>query len=167
MDFLADVCRDWEAVTEVVEKNRIRVVNLRSGVVLSPQGGALARMLFPFKMGGGGPIGDGTQYMSWITLEDLVQAIYYAIRTEALTGPVNAVAPGAVTNGAFGKTLGRVLRRPAVFPLPAFVVRKVFGEMGEALLLSSSRVEPKRLVESGFSFLHSDLEKGLRYLLGR
>ena len=166
-DFLAYVCRDWEAATELAIKRGIRVVHLRLGMVLSPAGGALARMLGPFKMGLGGVIGTGQQYMSWIALDDLVGVIHHALVTESLHGPVNAVAPQAVTNREFTKTLGRVLGRPTLLPLPTFAARLAFGEMADALLLASTRVEPARLQETGYVFRYPELEGVLRHLLGK
>jgi uncharacterized protein (TIGR01777 family) len=165
-DFLADVCRAWEAATAPAEARDIRVVHLRIGMILSPDGGALAKMLTPFKLGAGGVLGSGQQYMSWIALDDIVGIIHHALHTEALRGPVNAVAPQAVTNRDFTKTLGRVLRRPTVLPMPAPVVRLLFGEMGDTLLLSSTRVVPARLEASGYAFRYPDLEGALRHLLG-
>ncbi len=165
--FLADVCRDWEAEVEPAEKRGVRVVRLRIGVVLSPRGGALAKMLTPFKLGVGGVIGSGRQYMSWISLDDLVGAIHHALVTESLRGPVNAVSPHAVTHREFTKMLGRVLSRPTVFPMPAGVARVLFGEMAEEIILSSARVLPGQLQASGFRFLQPELEGALRHLLGR
>ena len=136
------MCRDWEAATKPAADAGIRVINLRFGVVLSAAGGALAKMLTPFKLGLGGVIGDGQQWMSWITLDDATGVIGCALTDETLRGPVNVVTPQPVTNREFVKTLGRVLRRPAFFPLPAFAARLALGEMSDALLLSSQRVEP-------------------------
>lgn len=163
--FLADVCREWEAATQPAVERGIRVVNLRIGIVLSPMGGALAKMLTPFKLGVGGTIGSGRQYMSWIALDDVVGAIHFALTNESLHGPVNAVAPNPVTNREFTHTLGRVLSRPTLFPMPAFAARLVLGEMADALLLASARVEPAQLLASGFTFRHPDLEAALRALL--
>ena len=163
--FLADVCRDWEAATTPATSNGIRVVNLRIGMVLSFPGGALEKMLTPFRMGVGGKVGSGDQFMSWIELSDLVSVINHALSHTSLTGPVNAVAPGAVTNLEFSKTLGSVLGRPTVFPLPAFAARLAFGEMADELLLASARATPARLLASGFSFRFPDLEGALRVLL--
>jgi len=165
--FISEVCRDWEAATLPAVQAGIRVINLRIGVVLSPQGGALQKMLLPFKLGGGGIVGSGQQWWSWISLEDLPRIILHGLQTESLRGPVNAVAPGIVTNRDFTKTLGRVLRRPTVLPLPAFVVKTLFGEMGEELMLGSTRVVPEKLIQSGYQFAHPDLESALRGLLGR
>jgi len=164
--FLPEVCQAWEAATEPARQAGLRVVNLRIGIVLSPRGGALKKMLPPFKAGLGGVVGNGRQYMSWITLSDLVRAIDFLLLTDNILGPVNAVAPNPVTNREFTRALGRVLRRPTIFPLPGFVVRTLFGEMGQALLLDGSRVLPTKLERAGFSFLHSRLEDALRFELG-
>ena len=165
--FLAEVCQAWEAATEPAHRAGIRVVNLRIGVVLSATGGALGRMLTPFKWGLGGKLGNGRQYMSWITLEDLIRAIHHLIVKERVSGPVNAVAPNPVTNAEFTRILGRVLGRPTMFPLPALMVRRAFGEMGRELLLASSRVEPAQLRARGFQFRYPELEGALRSALGR
>jgi uncharacterized protein (TIGR01777 family) len=164
--FLAEVCQAWEAATAPAAQRGIRVVHLRFGMVLSPAGGALAKMLTPFRLGLGGVIGTGKQYMSWIALDDVLGAIDHALNTEALQGPVNVVAPSAVTNRDFTITLGKVLRRPTWLPLPAFAVRLMFGEMGDALLLASTRVAPARLVASGYTFQYPELEQALQHLLG-
>jgi hypothetical protein len=165
--FLADLCRDWEAAAEPIARRGTRVVNLRFGVVLSPKGGALAKMLTPFKMGVGGTLGNGRQYMSWIAIDDAVGAVGHALATEPLKGPVNVVAPGAVTNQEFTKTLGRVLHRPTVLPVPAPMLRLLFRDMAQEVLLGSQRVEPSRLLGSGYAFRHAQLEGALRQLLGR
>lgn len=165
--FLAEVCRDWEKATEPASRQGIRVAQLRFGVILSPRGGALAKMLLPFKLGAGGKIGDGRQFMSWVTLDDTVAAVQQVLAQESVRGPVNVVAPHPVTNYEFTKTLGRVLGRPTIFPMPAFAARLAFGEMADELLLGSTRVEPKRLLDGGFTFRHSNLEDGLRHLLGK
>ena len=165
--FLADVCREWEAATAPAAARGIRVVNLRIGVILSANGGALASLLTPFKLGAGGPVGSGKQYMSWIAIDDVADAILFAITNQSLSGPVNAVAPAPVANADFARTLGAVLSRPAIVPLPAFAVRLLFGEMGEELLLSSTRVEPHRLQAAGFTYRFPTLEPALRHLLGR
>jgi uncharacterized protein (TIGR01777 family) len=164
-NFLAEVCREWELATRPAAEKSIRVVALRFGVILSPDGGALQKMLTPFKLGIGGRVGDGRQYMSWITLDDVIGVIYYALTNEALHGPVNVVAPQAVTNLEFTKAMGQVLSRPTLFPAPAFALRLAFGEMADALLLSSARVEPLRLKESGYEFQYPELEGALRHLL--
>jgi uncharacterized protein len=164
-DFLALVCRDWEAATKPAIDAGIRTAQLRTGVVLSPDGGALPKMLTPFKLGLGGRIGDGTQWMSWIDVQDMVGGILHILKTDLLQGPVNMVAPRTVTNAEFTETLASVLRRPALFPLPAFVVKTIFGEMGEATLLASQRVEPARLVGTGYPFAFSDLRASLEHLV--
>jgi len=164
-DFLSDVARQWEAALAPATKAGIRTVMLRIGFILSPRGGGLARMLPPFRMGVGGKVGSGRQWMSWVSLADVVGAIQHALATESLRGPVNAVAPNPVTNAEFTRTLGRVLRRPTLFPLPGFAVRLAFGEMGKTLLLSSQRVQPVKLQASGFQFRHPELEGALRELL--
>jgi uncharacterized protein len=164
-DFLAEVCREWELATRPAAEKGIRVANLRFGVILSTEGGALSKMLTPFKLGVGGRVGSGEQYMSWIALDDAVGAIYHALTNEAVHGPVNVVAPHPVTNLEFTKTLGKVLSRPTLFPAPAFALRLAFGEMADALLLSSTRVEPLRLKESGYAFQYPQLEDALRHLL--
>jgi uncharacterized protein (TIGR01777 family) len=165
--FLAEVCHAWEAATEPAVRKGIRVVLLRFGIVLSPAGGALAKMLTPFKLGVGGVVGSGKQYMSWIGIDDAVGVINHVLQTETIRGPVNVVAPNPVTNAEFTATLGRVLRRPTLLPLPAFVVRAAFGEMADALLLASTRVEPARLLTTGYVFRFPDLEGALRHVLGR
>ncbi len=163
--FLADVCRQWEAATEPAEAAGARVVHLRIGVVLSAEGGALQRMLLPFKLGLGGVVGSGRQMMSWIHLQDLVASIVHALDREDLVGAVNAVAPEPVTQRQFAKVLGRVLSRPTLAPMPAFLVRLLFGEMGEELLLASSWVAPSRLQSTAFSFRFEALEQALRHEL--
>lgn len=164
-DFLAEVGKQWEAATEPAARAGIRVVSLRIGVVLSARGGALGRMLTPFRMGAGGRIGSGRQWMSWITLDDIVGAIQHALASDSLRGPVNTVAPNPVTNAQFTRALGQVLHRPTVLPLPAFMVRLMFGEMGEALLLGSQRVDCGKLVASGFRFRHPELKPALEAIL--
>jgi uncharacterized protein (TIGR01777 family) len=163
--FLAGVCREWEEATGEAARRGVRVVNLRIGMVLSAEGGALARMLPAFRAGAGGRIGSGKQYMSWIALSDLVGVILYALVTDSLAGPVNAVAPGSVTNREFTKVLGRVLGRPTVALLPAFAARLLFGEMADELLLASARVEPAKLVASGYRFRYPELEGAMRHVL--
>lgn len=164
-DFLAGVCRDWETEANAARDLGMRVVNLRIGVVLSRHGGALAKMLTPFRLCAGGIIGHGRQYMSWIGREDLSRIIEFCLNNDQITGPVNAVSPHPLTNHDFTKTLGQVLRRPTVMPMPRLIVKLVFGEMGDALLLSSSRVTPNRLTKAGFTFDHPDLADCLRYEL--
>lgn len=165
--FLAEVCQQWEAATEAAREKGIRVVNLRIGVVLSPEGGALPKMLTPFKLGLGGRIGSGRQYWSWIAREDVAGAIRHALLAEDLSGPVNATAPNPVTNAEFTKALGRVLGRPTVFPLPAAGARLMLGEAADDLLLGSARILPKRLQESNFRFRHPELDEALRSMLRR
>ena len=165
--FLADVCRAWEKAAKPASDAGIRVVNPRFGVVLSGRGGALAKMLPPFKAGLGGPVGSGRQYMSWIAIADLVGAVQYALAADSLAGPVNFVAPNATTNREFTKTLGRILGRPAILPLPAIAVRLLFGQMGDELLLASARVRPAILDKTGYTFRNPDLEDALRRVLGK
>ncbi|MEX0799800.1 MAG: TIGR01777 family oxidoreductase [Dehalococcoidia bacterium] len=165
--FLSEVCRQWEAATEPAARKGIRVVILRTAPVLAAAGGPLAQMLLPFRLGLGGPIGGGKQYFPWIAIDDIAGAYHHALTAESLSGPVNAVAPGQVTNREFTKTLGRVLGRPSVFPLPAFAARLALGEMARELLLASARVEPAKLVASGYKFAFPELESALRRLLGK
>ncbi len=162
-DFLSEVCREWEKATLAAGQAGMRVVNLRIGIVLSAEGGALPKMLTPFKLGVGGRVASGRQYMSWIDLEDLIGIIKHAITNPALRGPVNAVAPSPVTNEQFTKTLGRVLSRPSFFPVPEFAIKLAFGEMGETLLLGGQKVEPAQLKASGYSFAYPNLEDSLRH----
>jgi len=163
--FLPDVCREWEAATGAAVDAGIRTVQMRTGVVLSAAGGALRKMLPPFKMGVGGRIGDGQQWMSWIDVQDMVGAIHHILKSDLLQGPVNMVAPKPVTNAEFTATLASVLSRPAIFPMPAFVVKLAFGEMGETVLLGSQRVEPGQLVMSGYPFRFSSLRASLENIL--
>ena len=164
--FLPDVCLGWEEAAESVSKAGIRVVNVRFGIVLSKDGGALAKMMTPFKIGMGGKIGSGTQYMSWIAMDDVTSAIYHTLITESLKGPVNVTAPNPVTNKEFTNTLGEVLKRPAVVPIPAFAAKLAFGEMANDLLLASTKVAPKRLSDSGYKFQYPELENALKHVLG-
>jgi uncharacterized protein len=163
--FLPEVCTAWEAATRPAAEAGIRVVNLRIGVVLASEGGALPKMLPPFKFGMGGPVGGGDQWMSWIALADLVDAIVWCMSPDGLSGPVNATAPGTVRQRDFARTLGKVLGRPAVMPLPAWAVRLAMGEKGEALLLEGARIAPKKLLASGFTFSYPELEGALRAAL--
>jgi uncharacterized protein (TIGR01777 family) len=165
--FLPEVTHEWEAATAPAERAGIRVVHLRLGVVLSARGGALAKMLPAFQAGAGGRIGDGRQWMSWISLEDVLGLIHFALFTPGLRGPLNAVAPNAVRQEDFARTLGQVLSRPALVPLPATAVRALFGEMGEETLLSSAHLRPEVAERQGFSFIHPQLEQALRFTLGR
>jgi len=164
-DFLADVCVQWEQSTSAARMAGIRVVNIRIGIVLSTKGGALAKMLLPFKMGVGGKVGDGDQYMSWIALDELISAILFIIDTDAIQGPVNMVSPNPVTNAEFTKSLGKALSRPAILPAPAFALRLVFGEMADALLLSGARVDPAKLKASNYAFKYPQLDAALKHLL--
>ncbi|MFO0977822.1 MAG: TIGR01777 family oxidoreductase [Planctomycetaceae bacterium] len=159
--FLADVCREWEAEAMKAEELGIRVVCVRIGVVLSRQGGALAKMLLPFKLGAGGIVGNGRQYWSWIGLTDLVRVLQFCAETPSVRGPVNAVSPEAATNYQFTKALGSVLHRPTIFPLPAFMAKLVLGEMADELLLASIRVQPAALQKAGFKFEAGDLKQCL------
>jgi uncharacterized protein len=165
--FLAEVSRQWEAATAAAAQKGVRVVIPRFGMVLSPAGGALAKMLPPFRMGAGGKLGSGKQYMSWVALDDAVGAIHHVLTNDVLKGPVNVVAPNSVTNFEFTQTLGRVLSRPTLAPVPAFAARLAFGEMADALLLASTRVEPAKLLNTGYRFRYPELEGALRHLLGK
>lgn len=163
--FLAEVCKEWEKATHLAEERGVRVIHARLGIVLASQGGALAKMLPPFRLGVGGVLGDGLQYMSWIALADVVGALHHVLLSEQFCGAVNLVAPNAVTNREFTKTLGRVLRRPTWLPFPAFAVRLAFGEMADALLLASTRVEPRQLLATGYAFRYGSLDAALRHVL--
>src|SRR5215472_13701786 len=159
--FLAEVCREWEAAAQPAGDAGIRCAQIRTGVVLSSEGGALQKMLPPFRLGVGGNLGSGRQWMSWIHIQDMVGAINHILKTDLLRGPVNLVAPRPVTNAEFTNTLGAVLSRPTIFPVPEFVMKLAFGQMGEEVLLTSQRVEPAKLVSSGYPFQYSDLRKAL------
>jgi uncharacterized protein (TIGR01777 family) len=165
--FLTEVCEEWEAAADQAITFADRVLKLRFGVILSPSGGALAKMLPPFRFGAGGVIGSGKQFMSWISLDDAVAAVLHCLATPSLEGAVDIVSPNACTNRDFTKILGRVLRRPTIAPLPSPAVKLLFGEMGEAMLLGSTRVAPTRLLETGFRFSYGALEQTLRHILGR
>lgn len=160
-NFLAEVSREWEAEARRAEDSGVRTVLLRTGIVLSKDGGALATMLTPFKFGLGGVIGDGKQWMSWVSLEDHIEAINFALENENIRGAVNSVSPHPVTNQEFTKVMGDVLYRPTFIPVPEFAVHLAFGEMGEALLLDSMKVMPKRLLDAGFKFKFPDLKKAI------
>jgi uncharacterized protein len=164
-DFLGQLCQDWEAAADPAREQGIRCVHVRTGVVLSSQGGALAKMLLPFKLGVGGVMGNGRQYWSWISLEDAARMFQFAVENESLSGPVNGTAPHPVTNREFTKTLGQVLKRPTIFPMPAFAARLALGEMADALILASARVLPERAGQEGFQFTHADLAAALRAAL--
>jgi hypothetical protein len=163
--FLSDVCDKWESETKIAKIANIRTVNLRIGIVLSDLGGALEKMLLPFKIGVGGILGDGKQYMSWISIHDLVNIIIFCIENNNIVGPLNAVSPNPVTNYEFTKTLGQVLKRPTIFPLPKFVGKIIFGEMGDELLFSSTKVIPKKLKENKYNFIHNNLKEALEDIL--
>jgi uncharacterized protein len=160
--FLAEVCQQWEAAAAPAAAAGIRVVHLRVGMVLSPSGGALGAMKIPFSFGVGGRIGSGKQWMSWVDVRDLADAFVYAIKNEALSGPVNAVSPNAVTNAEFTRALGKAMSRPTIFPLPGFAARLVLGEMADDLLLGSQHVTPARLLAANFPFHYADLAASLR-----
>lgn len=166
-DFLAEVAREWEEVTGSASRAGIRVVNMRFGIVLSPAGGALGKMLPPFRMGLGGPIASGNQYVSWISQSDLLNAIQHLLDRDDLSGPMNLTAPNPVTNREFATTLGKVLGRPAIVTVPAFALRLAFGVDGAAMLQGGQRVLPERLVASGFQFAFPTIEAALRHLLAR
>jgi len=164
--FLSSVCVEWEDATRSAAEKGIRVVNLRFGIILSADGGALAKMLPPFRMGIGGRVGSGKQWMSWVALDDVLAAIRQAMTDASLAGPVNIVAPNAVTNAEFTTKLGQALARPTLFPVPAFAARLAFGEMADALLLSSQRVDPTKLKQTGYTFLEPELSGALQRSLG-
>jgi len=166
-DFLSQICSEWEQASTLAETAGIRVVNLRSGIVVSPLGGALSKLLLPAKMGGGGPVGGGKQIQSWISLDDEVFAIHHLMMTDSCKGPYNLASPNPVSQKEFAKILGRVIKRPAFMPLPGFIIRIMFGEMGQKLVLEGQHVKPTKLQESGFEFTYTDLESCLRNCLGR
>jgi uncharacterized protein (TIGR01777 family) len=163
--FLSKVCQEWEAAAEPAREAGIRVVHPRFGIVLSTEGGALGTTLPIFKLGGGGKIGSGRQYWSWVALDDVVGAIIHTMKRDGLSGPVNVVAPDPPTNAEYTKVLGRVLGRPTFFAVPAPTLRVAIGGMADDLLLASARVEPARLEETGYEYRHPELEGALRYLL--
>ncbi len=163
--FLGDICEAWETAAMTAEQHGIRTVLLRTGIVLSTEGGALAKMLPPFKMFLGGALGSGKQWMSWIHMEDEVGLIRHILGSDELKGPINATAPGPATNYEFSKTLGKVLGRPAIFPTPALVLKLLLGEMAQELLLNGQKVLPRRAVSSGYQFRFPELEGALRHLL--
>lgn len=162
-NYLTDVVTQWEAAAHPLKNSGIRTVFIRSGVVLSNQGGALNKMLLPFKLGLGGIIGNGQQYMSWISLADEVRAIEFLLNNQTIHGPVNLTAPNPVDNRTFTKALGKALNRPTLFPMPSIVVKALFGEMGELLLLGSNRITPGVLTENGFKFLYPDIHSALKH----
>ena len=164
--FFPELCQQWEASTQLAEDKGIRVAHLRIGIVLSETGGALGKMLTPFKFGLGGKIGDGSQYMSWIALEDLLAAIEHIIAHTEMRGPVNGTAPNPVTNNDFTERLGQALHRPTIFSVPAFAARLAFGEMADEALLTGARIMPARLLASGFQFKYPELAPTLKKLVG-
>ena len=166
-DFLAEVCKAWEAAADPAREAGIRVVHPRFGIILSPKGGALGTTLPIFKLGGGGRIGSGRQWWSWVALDDVVGAIRHALENASVEGPVNVGSPNPVTNARYTKALGEVLNRPTVFPLPAPAARLLLGEVADALLLASQRIDPAKLEETGYLFRYPELEGALRHLLGR
>ena len=166
-DFLVEVAREWEAAADAARTAGIRVVSTRFGMILSPAGGALGRMLPPFRLGVGGPLGSGRQWVSWAAIDDVVGAVHHALMTDGLAGPVNVCSPEPATSRALAQALGRVLGRPAVLPAPAPALRVLFGEMADTALLGSQRAVPARLLESGYRFRYPALEPALRFLLGR
>jgi hypothetical protein len=166
-DFLAQLAADWEAESARAAELGARVVILRFGVILAKRGGALPRMALPFRMGVGGRIGSGRQWISWVTLEDIVGIIRFALETNLLSSPANAVSPNPVQNAQFAAALARVLRRPSIFPTPAFALRLALGEMADSLLLASQKVYPTKLQRLGYRFLYPDLEPALTAVLQR
>lgn len=165
--FLPEICQEWEAASASASGRGIRVVLLRTGIVLSSAGGALAKMVPIFRMGAGGILGDGRQVMSWVSIDDVVGIIAHALMTESFSGAANAVAPNPVTNREFTKTLGRVLKRPTLFPAPAFALRLLVGELADEALLASAKVVPGKLLQSGYSFRYPGLEEALRHVLAK
>ena len=159
--FSSQLCQQWEATALQAETLGIRTCLLRTGIVLGKGGGALSKMLVPFKMGLGGRIGEGKQWMPWVHLDDLLGIILYCIEHKSLTGAINGTAPNPVTNQEFTKTLGKVLKRPTIFPLPVIAVKLLMGQMGEELLLAGSRVLPKKISEAGYQFQYEKLEDAL------
>lgn len=163
--FLPEVCQEWETEALKAENFGARVVLLRTGIVLAKDGGALAKMLTPFKFGVGGTVGSGKQWMSWIALDDMIKIIHFALENENLRGAINVVAPNAATNEEFTRTLGAALNRPTVLPMPEFAIKMLFGEMGEALLLEGARVYPQKLLDAKFEFDYTNLENALKHVL--
>jgi uncharacterized protein len=166
-NFLGEVCRVWEGAADPAREAGIRVVHTRFGIVLSPKGGALGTTLPIFKLGGGGRIGNGRQYWSWVALDDVVGSMIHALTHDSVEGPVNVGSPNPLTNAEYTRVLGKVLKRPTVFPLPAPAARLMLGEIADELLLASARMEPAKLKETGYEFRYPELEGALRHLLGR
>ena len=160
--FFPRVCSQWEEESHKAESFGVRVVTPRIGVVLAKDGGALEKMLTPFKLGVGGVVGSGEQWMSWIALEDLIAIFHFALENESFRGAANATAPSPATNEEFTKTLGKVLHRPTILPIPEFAIKLLFGEMGETLLLQGCRVVPKKLQDAGFKFKYENLEEAMK-----
>ncbi|MDA3833573.1 MAG: TIGR01777 family oxidoreductase, partial [Spirochaetales bacterium] len=160
--FLADVCREWESATQPARSAGIRTINLRTGIVLAKEGGALNRMIKVFRRGGGAILGDGKQYMSWISLDDVVLAIEYIIQMLSISGPVNLVSPHPVTNREFTQTLSRLMKRPSFMKIPKTVLRLLVGEMADEVLFYSEKAYPEKLIKAGYSFKHEHLEEALR-----
>jgi uncharacterized protein (TIGR01777 family) len=165
--FLAETCREWEAASAPVERAEVRVVHIRTGIVLSRHGGALGQMLLPFRLGLGGRLGSGKQWMSWIHVDDIVGAVRHVLANEGVRGAVNLTAPNPVTNAEFTKALGKALSRPAIFPVPGFVLRLAFGEMADEALLAGQRVQPVRLLTSGYAFRFRELGGALDGIVGK
>lgn len=164
-DFLGKLCVEWEAEAAKAEATGMRVVHMRFGIIMAKHGGALQKMLPPFRLGAGGRLGSGQQWMSWVMLEDIVSMIRFSLENDSLRGPMNAVAPQPARNLDFTRALARALHRPAIFPAPAIALRLALGEMADALLLSSQRVLPQKLEKFGYRFLHSDLASALAAVL--
>lgn len=164
--FLAEVCQEWEAAVQPAILSGVRTINLRTGMVLAKEGGALERMIKIFRRGGGAVLGNGTQYMSWISLDDVVSAIEYIIKNPSISGPINLVAPNAVTNQEFTQTLSGVMKRPAWMKIPKTVLLLLVGEMADEVLLSSAKVYPEKLMNAGYPFKHEQLKEALRSILG-
>ena len=163
--FLPEVCQEWESEALKASNFGARVVLLRTGVVLAKDGGALAKMLTPFKFAVGGVVGSGSQYMSWIALDDVIKAIHFVLENENINGAINLTAPNAATNAEFTHALGSVINRPTILPIPEFAIRMLFGEMGETLLLEGARVYPQKLLDAKFTFDYPDLERALKHVL--
>ena len=162
---MPEVCVEWENSTKSAEEAGIRTVKIRTGIVLSKEGGALKKMLPPFMFGAGGILGTGKQFMSWISIDDEVNAIIFIINNPNVSGPINLTAPNPVNNYEFTKVLGKVLKRPTIAPLPGFAARLMFGEMADAILLTGNKVYPKKLIDEGFTFQHPTLDKALESVL--
>jgi len=165
MDFMADLCQEWEAATRPAQDGDIRVVHMRLGMVLSTRGGALAKMLPLFKLGLGGKLGSGNQMMSWIALDEIPAIVAHLLNNQKISGPVNLVSPNAVSNSEFTRVLGAVLHRPAILPVPEFAVKMMFGEMGELLLLNGANILPTKLLKSGYHFVYPGLQSALEHCL--